>query len=75
MEAVSICSIRGVTFNSRSGACLNDNIRPAGQETVCLFSDLKVITAKENNITIHGFHNSTVRLKTRDYSKCSCLFI
>ena len=23
---------------------------------------------------IHGFHNSTVRLKTRDYSKFSCLF-
>ena len=27
-----------------------------------------------NGPPIHGFHNSTVKLKTRDYSKFSCLF-
>ena len=29
---------------------------------------------KQTKQIIHGFHNSTVVLKTRDYSKFSCLF-
>ena len=28
----------------------------------------------DNDFLIHGFQNSTVRLKTRDYSKFPCLF-
>ena len=27
-----------------------------------------------NTVQLHGFHNSTVRLQTRDYSKFPCLF-
>ena len=39
--------------------------------TVVLFLNRLLIYLYQH--IIHGFHNSTVRLKTRDYSKFSCL--